>query len=87
LHRQLLLLDVVRPTWWYADITLDIALDTPKTCCSGHRSAREMHNNNLSSYENWYVSHCVVWIAIFYEQLCYCSAYSTFTICFYWWTV
>ncbi len=31
LHRQLLLLDVVRPSLWYADITMDtMALDTPQ---------------------------------------------------------
>ena len=29
LHQQLIMLDVVRPSWWYADITWDtVALDT-----------------------------------------------------------
>ena len=31
LRRQLLLLDVVHPSWWYANITLDtVALNTPQ---------------------------------------------------------
>ena len=83
LHRQLLLLDVVRPSWWHADITLDtMALDAPQslavlvTDAPARRAPtiRPLLNSDMSP---------IVWIAMFYVQLCYCSAKSNFTLCSY----
>ncbi len=86
LYRQLLLLDVVRPSWWYANITLDtVALDTPQRLAFLVTNAPARSVPKMSSFELWYVSHYVVCIAIFYVQLCYCSANLTFTLCSYWW--
>jgi len=56
------MLDMVCPTWWYTDITLDIvALDTPQMLAFLVTDEPERHNNNLSSFE---LRHNVVYVLL-----------------------